>query len=98
MKNKRGVGIVLAGGGAKGGYEVGVWRAICELGLTHLITGFSGTSIGAINTLLFALGDWRLAEDIWLEMSEPGKRRIIYEEILPSVDSGVSATSIKNIK
>ena len=34
------IGLVLAGGGGKGAYELGVWKALDELKLTKYITGF----------------------------------------------------------
>ncbi|MCR5214420.1 MAG: patatin-like phospholipase family protein [Eubacterium sp.] len=45
--------IVLSGGGGAGAFEVGVWEELEKLGITSKITGFSGTSIGAINSLVF---------------------------------------------
>ena len=48
------IGLVFAGGGARGAYEVGVWQALCELGLTNRIQVISGTSVGALNAALFA--------------------------------------------
>lgn len=48
------LGLVLAGGGARGAYEIGVWKAICELGLDKRIVAISGTSVGGINGALFA--------------------------------------------
>ena len=48
------VGLVLSGGGAKGAYEVGVWKALCEVGVADRITVLSGTSVGAINAALLA--------------------------------------------
>lgn len=47
-------GLVLAGGGARGAYEVGVWQTLCELGMTNRIRVISGTSVGALNAALFA--------------------------------------------
>ncbi len=41
------IGLVLAGGGGKGAYELGVWKALREIKITKNITVFSGTSIGA---------------------------------------------------
>ena len=46
------VGLVLSGGGAKGAYQVGVVRAIAELGLK--ISAISGASIGALNGAVIA--------------------------------------------
>lgn len=44
-------GLVLAGGGTKGAYEVGIWRALCEIGIN--VTSIVGASIGALNGALF---------------------------------------------
>jgi NTE family protein len=46
--------LVLSGGGAKGVYHIGVWRALQELGIT--VSGFVGTSIGAIMAAFLAQG------------------------------------------
>ena len=53
---KRSYGLVLAGGGTKGAYEVGAWKALRELGVD--ITAIVGTSIGAINGALFLQNDF----------------------------------------
>jgi len=52
--------IVFAGGGTKGSYQVGVIKALKELGIK--INAVAGSSIGTINGALFASG-----EDIKLE-------------------------------
>ncbi|MBQ9521449.1 MAG: patatin-like phospholipase family protein [Oscillospiraceae bacterium] len=78
---RTGIGLVLAGGGAKGAYQVGVWRALCESGLAAQVTGISGVSIGAINTPLFLRGDWREAYELWLQLSDPDFRRVQRAEI-----------------
>ena len=44
-------GLVLAGGGTKGAYEVGIWKALCEMGIN--VTSIVGASIGALNGALF---------------------------------------------
>jgi NTE family protein len=46
------VGLALGGGGARGSYQIGVLRALEEAGILHNIEHISGTSIGAINTLM----------------------------------------------
>ena len=62
------VGLVLSGGGAKGAYEVGVWKALCEAGVADRITVFSGTSVGAINAALLAsVRDPDKCAQIWRE-------------------------------
>ena len=62
-----GFGLVLSGGGAKGAYEVGVWKALGEYGITDDITVISGTSVGALNAALFACSDSGEAEKLWRE-------------------------------
>ena len=51
------IGLVLAGGGGKGAYELGVWKALQKLGICEYISVFSGASVGAFNALLFAMND-----------------------------------------
>lgn len=58
-------GLVLGGGGGKGAYQVGAWKAIREYGLDKKITAVAGTSVGALNTALFLQRDWELAREIW---------------------------------
>lgn len=47
-------GLVLAGGGAKGAYQIGALKAVKELGLLENIKAISGTSIGGINLSIVA--------------------------------------------
>ncbi len=68
------LGLVLAGGGGKGAYHIGVWRALREYGVEQNIQAISGTSVGALNGALFALGDYELAESIW--------RGLTYDKVL----------------
>ncbi|MBQ6834488.1 MAG: patatin-like phospholipase family protein [Lachnospiraceae bacterium] len=60
-------GIVLEGGGARGAYQVGVWRALKEAGVK--IRGISGTSVGALNGVMICMDDLEGAERIWESMS-----------------------------
>ena len=55
--------LVLAGGGARGSYQVGVWRALTELGWTPQI--ITGTSVGSLNGAMFALDLYETARDMW---------------------------------
>ena len=70
MNRNGSVGLVFAGGGGKGAYEVGVWRALEKFDLTKTITHVSGTSVGALNAALFAQGDCLLAEDVWRKIDQ----------------------------
>ena len=58
-------GLVFAGGGGKGAYEIGAWKAIRELCKDLNIVSVAGTSVGALNAVLYAIGDYDLAYDIW---------------------------------
>ena len=57
-------GLVLAGGGARGSYQVGVWRALDELGWTA--GAVTGTSVGCLNGAMYVLGQYETARDMWL--------------------------------
>lgn len=61
------IGLVLSGGGAKGAYQVGVWKAMEEYGLTDNVKIASGTSVGALNAALFANVSTTKAEQLWRE-------------------------------
>ncbi|MEG2396247.1 MAG: patatin-like phospholipase family protein [Oscillospiraceae bacterium] len=56
-------GLVLAGGGAKGAYQIGAWKALREMGITF--SAITGVSIGAINGALIASGDFDKALELW---------------------------------
>ena len=55
--------LVLAGGGARGSYQVGVWRALTELGWNPQI--ITGTSVGSLHGAMFALDLYETARDMW---------------------------------
>lgn len=69
------IGLVLSGGGGKGAYELGVWKALKELKIDKYIEVFSGTSIGAFNAILFAQDSIEKAEALWEE--------VIMDKIIP---------------
>ncbi|MCQ2612179.1 MAG: patatin-like phospholipase family protein [Treponemataceae bacterium] len=60
-------GLVLSGGGGKGAYEVGVWKALNEYGIAQRVTEISGSSVGGLNGALFACTDVKEAERIWTD-------------------------------
>lgn len=76
MTKKENYGLVLAGGGGKGAYEIGVWKALAER-KDISIGAVSGTSVGALNAALYASQDYNKAEDIW--------KNINHQQILSSV-------------
>ncbi len=72
------IGLMLGGGGAKGGYQLGVIRALQEANLIDKIDCIAGTSIGAINALLImSLNDADKISEIWhlAQSSNPIKQK-----------------------
>ena len=64
----RKLGLVFSGGGGKGAYEIGVWKALKEFGVDQNIATVSGTSVGGLNAALFMAGSYDIAEEIWLNI------------------------------
>lgn len=55
--------IVLSGGGAKGAYEIGVWKALRKLHIKYDIV--TGTSVGALNGVFLVQNDYLKAKKLW---------------------------------
>lgn len=64
----QGIGLVFSGGGAKGSYEIGVWKALIDLDIE--IGGVYGTSVGSLNAAALAQGDFKKALDLWRDISQ----------------------------
>ena len=60
-------GLVLDGGGARGAYQIGAWKALKEAGVR--INAVAGTSVGALNGALICMDDPEKAEQIWKNIS-----------------------------
>ena len=56
-------GLVLAGGGAKGMYQLGAWKAMRELGIKFSVV--AGVSIGSINGALIVSDSYEDASELW---------------------------------
>lgn len=65
----RKIGLVLAGGGGRGAYQIGVWKALHDVGLDGYITAVSGASVGGLNAALFIQNDLDKALSIWKSIS-----------------------------
>lgn len=87
-ENSKGIGLVLSGGGAKGAYQVGVIKAMAELGIE--VSAIAGASIGALNGAVLScagsigtgagrlLALWRaIAENPPLEENDPMLLRVM---------------------
>lgn len=59
--------LVLSGGGAKGAYQIGVWKALKKLGVKFDIV--TGTSVGALNGTLIVQNEYRKAVKIWKKIN-----------------------------
>lgn len=55
--------LALEGGGAKGAYQIGVWKALQEAGVRF--SAVSGSSVGSLNGALIMMGDVQHAVDVW---------------------------------
>ncbi len=55
--------LVLGGGGSRGSYQIGVWRALRELGISPDV--ITGTSVGAINGALIVQNSYDMALRLW---------------------------------
>lgn len=60
-------GLVLAGGGVRGAFHMGVWKALREMNLE--LCAVAGTSIGAINGALIAQDEYEKAFKLWRSIS-----------------------------
>ena len=87
-------GLVLSGGGAKGAYEVGVWKALDDYGITDEIKVISGSSVGALNAALFVCTDTKTAETLWRE--EVGYSSFLMPDT--SSFSEVASFAVRNAK
>lgn len=56
-------GLVLEGGGTKGAYQIGAYKALRKLGIEF--KGVAGTSIGALNGAYIVQDNIEVLEDIW---------------------------------
>ena len=67
-------GLVLAGGGARGSYQVGAYQALQELGWRPGV--IAGTSVGSLNGALFVQGSLDCARDMWLALDDDEVMRL----------------------
>jgi len=81
-------GVVLSGGGGKGAYEIGVWRALTEYGIAQKTTVLSGTSVGGLNAALVTCLDQEKSEYLWKE---------IVPYVLTNDDEIISQKGLSNI-
>lgn len=83
--------LVLAGGGTKGAYQVGVWKALKELKIN--VKAISGTSIGALNGILMIQDDLEAMINIYKNIEIHN-----IMEITEKVDTNRNLFDLKNIR
>lgn len=81
-------GIVLEGGGAKGAYQIGAWKALREAGIR--IKGIAGASVGSLNGALICMDDLEKAKEIW--------KNIEYSRVMDVSDETIKALKRKDFK
>ena len=59
--------IVLSGGGSKGSYQIGVWKALKKLHIKYDIV--TGTSVGALNGALFVQNNYFKSIRLWKKIN-----------------------------
>ena len=81
-------GLVLEGGGAKGAYQIGAWKALREAGVR--IKGIAGVSVGSLNGALICMDDLERAEKIW--------KNIEYSQVMAVNDETIKALRERDFK
>lgn len=87
-------GLVLAGGGARGSYQVGVYQALTDLQWKPDV--ITGTSVGSLNGALFTMGKLEEAISLWksldihgvLEVPQSKSPEQVRDFLLDTVRSG----------
>lgn len=76
--------VVLAGGGSRGAYQIGVWKAMRELGIGYQLV--TGTSVGALNGVLMVQQEYEKALRVWENINA----QEIIGDVIPQQDDADS--------
>ena len=87
--------IVLAGGGAKGSYQFGFWKAIRELEIDFDIV--TGSSVGALNGALMASGLYDSGLEMWSSITTSDIVTTSPSQISQIIDTDGIVASLKSI-
>lgn len=99
--------LVLSGGGARGAYQIGVWKALEELNIKCDIV--TGTSIGSINGALYTQGSLKEAEELWknidletvfpITVDNNNSKELLKKYLKSSITGGIEPSNLlKNLK
>jgi len=83
--------VALSGGGARGAYEMGVWKALKEMDIN--IAAVAGTSIGSINGALMAQGDFDIALEVWNSLTP----EIVFDTELTGIERYRDTTKMQQL-
>lgn len=94
--NMKEYGLVLAGGGAKGAYEIGVYKSLVKNNIN--IKAIAGASVGALNGAIIAQGDYKKGEELWQNInmqSVINTKKLSIRDIM--LNKGVDITPLRNL-
>jgi len=89
-------GLVLEGGGARGSYHIGVYKALMEEGIK--IKGVVGTSIGALNGAMIVQGDYDKCYELWNQITYSMVVDVDDEEIEKIIQLKLAKDDLRFIK
>lgn len=85
------LGICFSGGGGKGAYQIGVWKALRDFGYESDIAAISGTSVGGLNGAMVAQQRYEEAERLWLNVES---YNILTVQDVPQLASMITASAM----
>ncbi|GCF95788.1 patatin [Enterococcus florum] len=71
--------LVLGGGGARGAYQIGVWKALREKKISFDL--LVGCSVGSLNGALIAQNDFAAARSLWEQIATDRVLKITFREL-----------------
>lgn len=89
-------GLVLEGGGAKGAYQIGVWKALLEHSVK--IKGVSGVSVGALNGALMCMGDYGQAEELWRDLNYSAIMKVDNDQMDKLISHHIKELNFKELR
>ena len=94
IEREKKTGLVFSGGGGKGAYEIGVWKALEEYGTDRMVGAVSGGSVGGLNGALFIHGDYFAAEKLWKSIDTDKILQLDLAEIAKKVVTALAVSPI----
>lgn len=95
--------VVLSGGGSKGAYQIGVWKALKKLRISYDIT--TGTSVGALNAAMMTQKTFLRGLFLWYnlefknvideDMSNSNVKQIYKKYVKSAINGGMSINNLE---